>query len=190
MTNPKPTYRSHEIRYGSKGGFVIYRDQSTWSNFKTGEGGDIFNYVSKSLKISYKDAIKQIGEEINAPQLISINWEERAQKQNELKLQAEIEEKAKIEKSQATTKNLYDTSRSIQGTLAEQYLREHRKIETAKLPQDLRFIPEFRDYDSQMSYPALVAFARDAEGKLTAAQVTCLDPNTANKADIDVKSAL
>ncbi|AIL13943.1 hypothetical protein IM40_11480 (plasmid) [Candidatus Paracaedimonas acanthamoebae] len=187
VTNPKPTYRSHEIRYGSKGGFVIYRDQSTWSNFKTGEGGDIFNYVSKSLNISYKDAIKQIGEEINAPQLISINWEERAQKHNELKLQAEIEEKAKIEKSQATTKNLYDTSHPIQGTLAEQYLREHRKIETAKLPQDLRFIPEFRDYDSQMSYPALVAFARDAGGKLTSAQVTCLDPDTAHKADIDVK---
>ncbi len=187
VTNPKPTYRSHEIRYGSTGGFVIYRDQSTWSNFKTGEGGDIFNYVSKSLNISYKDAIKQIGEEINAPQLISINWEERAQKQNELKLQAEIEEKAKIEKSQATTKNLYDTSRPIQGTLAEQYLREHRHIKTAELPEDLRFIAAYKDYDKAPSYPVLASFSRDPQEKLTAVQLIYLDPQTANKADIEVK---
>ena len=187
VTNPKPTYRSHEIRYGSTGGFVIYRDQSTWSNFKTGEGGDIFNYVSKSLNISYKDAIKQIGEEINAPQLISINWEERAQKQNELKLQAEIEEKAKIEKSQATTKNLYDTSRPIQGTLAEQYLREHRHIKTAELPEDLRFIAAYKDYDKAPSYPVLASFSRDSQEKLTAVQLIYLDPQTANKADIEIK---
>jgi hypothetical protein len=30
-------------------------------------GGDIFKYVSKSLNITYGEAIKQIGAEIHAP---------------------------------------------------------------------------------------------------------------------------
>lgn len=187
VTNPKSTYHRNELRYGSKGGFVIHRDTGVWYNFSSGVGGDIFKYVSHSQNISYSEAIKQIGSEINAPQITQINWEERNKRQRELKYQADLDEKIKIERSQENTKKLYELSQPIEGTIAERYLREPRKIETAKLPEDLRFIPNFKDYESNKTYPALVAFARDVEGDLTSAQVTCLDPHTANKANIQVK---
>jgi DNA primase len=166
---------------------VIHRDTGVWYNFSAGIGGDIFKYVSQSQNISYKEAIKQIGSEINAPHITQINWEERNKKQRELKHQADLDDKIKIERSQENTKKLYENSHPIEGSIAERYLREHRKIETAKLPEDLRFIPQFKDYDSNKTYPALTAFARDAEGKLSSTQVTCLDLYTANKADIEVK---
>ncbi|AIL13634.1 hypothetical protein IM40_09300 (plasmid) [Candidatus Paracaedimonas acanthamoebae] len=187
VANPKCYIKSHEIRYGQYKEFWVNRQTGAWYNFAAGEGGDIFKYISKSQGIRYGEAIKYLGTELNAPQLTSLNWEEGAQRQNELKLQTEREEQLKIEKSQEKTNKLYKASHPIQGTLAEQYLKEHRKINTAGLPSDLRFILGFKDYESHKIYPALAAFARDAEGKLTAAQVTCLDPNTANKADIDVK---
>ncbi len=187
VSNPRSTYYRDEIRYGSKGGFVIHRDTGVWYNFAAGIGGDIFKYVSQSQNISYKEAIKEVGTQINAPQITHINWEERAKRQEALKHQAELNEIIKIEKSQEKTKILYETSQPIQGTIAERYLREHREIKTTELPQDLRFIPNFKDYNSNNTYPALAAFARDAEGKLTSSQVTCLDPYTANKADIVVK---
>ncbi len=187
VATPKSHIKPQEIRYGQYKEFWVNRQTGAWYNFAAGEGGDIFKYISKSQGIKYGEAIKYLGTELNAPQLISFNWEEKAQRQNELKLQFKLEEKEKIAISQAKTQKLYETSLPLQGTVAEKYLRERRKINTAELPSDLRFIPEFRDYDSQKRYPALVAFARDAEGKLTAAQVTCLDPKTANKADIEVK---
>jgi len=187
VANPKSHIKPHEIRYGQYKEFWVNRQTGAWYNFAAGEGGDIFKYISKSQGIKYGEAIKHLGTELNAPQLTSLNGEERAQRQSELKLQSDKEEKEKIANSQAKTQKLYETSLPLQETLAEKYLREHRNIKTAELPSDLRFIPEFRDYDSQKSYPALVAFARDAEGQLTASQVTCLDPDTANKADIEVK---
>ncbi len=187
VTNPRSTYHRNEIRYGSKGGFVIHRDTGVWYNFSAGVGGDIFKYVSQSQSISYKDAIKQIGEEINAPQITHINWEERTQRERNLKLQAELEEKAKVAEGQKTTQKLYKVSRPLHGTLAERYLKEHRKIETAELPESLRFIPQYKDSGTQKLYPALAAFARDARGELSSVQITYLDPLTANKADVTVK---
>lgn len=187
INNPKPSYITSKIRYGEKGGFIIYRDTRTWYNHGSDEGGDIFNYVSKALNISYGEAIKHIGREINAPQLTHINWEERARRESELKLQVEIEEKIKIERSQENTKKLYASSKSIEGTIAERYLREHRKIKTAELSEDLRFIPDYRDYDKSKPYPVLVSFSRDTKGQLTAHQLIYLDPLSANKADVAVK---
>ena len=186
---PKAVFKNNEIRYGQDDEFWIDRKSNNgrWYNHAATEGGDIFNYVSQSLNITYGEAIKQIGEEINAPQITHINWEERAQREINLKLQAELEEKAKVAEGQKTTQKLYKISRPIQGTLAEKYLREHRQIKTAELPESLRFIPQYKDSGTQKLYPALAAFARDASGGLSSVQLTYLDPLTANKADVAVK---
>jgi len=187
VSSPKPSYSSKEIRYAPRGGFIVYRHTRTWYNHGSDEGGDIFNYVGRALNISYGEAIKHIGREINAPQLTQINWEERARRESELKLQAEIEERVKIERSQENTKKLYEGSQPIEGTIAERYLREHRKIKTAELPEDLRFIPDYKDYDKSKAHPVLVSFSRNHEGRLTAHQLIYLDPITSNKADVAVK---
>ncbi|AIL13878.1 hypothetical protein IM40_11045 (plasmid) [Candidatus Paracaedimonas acanthamoebae] len=187
ITNPKPSYDASKIRYGERGDFIIYSNTRTWYNHGSNEGGDIFNYVSKAQNISYGEAIKQIGQEINAPHLTQVNWEERNKRQNAFKQQAEYDEKIKIEKSQEETKKLYDSSKSIEGTLAERYLREHRKIKTTELPEDLKFIPDYKDYDKGKAHPVLVSFSRDHNEQLTAHQLIYLDPISANKADVAVK---
>jgi ATP-dependent exoDNAse (exonuclease V) alpha subunit len=134
VSTPKSYHRPYEIRYGQYKEFWINRKNGAWYNFAAGEGGDIFKYVSKSQNISYGEAIKLVGTEINAPQHLKMNLTDRSQRQNQLRLQAELEERVRIEKSQEKANKLYETSSSIQGTIAERYLREHRKIETAELP--------------------------------------------------------
>ncbi|OJX14342.1 MAG: hypothetical protein BGO77_05680 [Caedibacter sp. 37-49] len=187
VVTPKSYYRPNEIRYGQYKEFGINRNNGVWYNFAAGEGGDIFKYISKSQNISYGEAIKLVGQEINAPQHVRISEEDRIKRQDAFKRQVEFEEKLKIENSQQKTQKLYEISQPIEGTIAERYVRKHRKIESTKLPGSLRFISNFKDYDTDKMYPALAAFAQDAEGKITSAQVICLDPHTANKADIEVK---
>ncbi|MBA3814264.1 MAG: AAA family ATPase [Alphaproteobacteria bacterium] len=91
------------------------------------------------------------------------------------------EEKVRIDRAQT----LWDKGRPLQGTLAERYLREHRKIE-GPLSDDLRYLPFFTDSNSKWSFPCLMAGARSPEGEIRAVQLTFLSANTAHKADIPV----
>lgn len=71
----------------------------------------------------------------------------------------------------------------IEGTLAETYLRKHRGI-TGDIPPSCRFHPGLMA-DNQR-WPALVAIGHNDKQELRAAQIIYLNPETANKAPVEV----
>ncbi|KAB2834474.1 MAG: hypothetical protein F9K49_05180, partial [Caedimonadaceae bacterium] len=107
---------------------------------------------------------------------------QKVQKEN---LKKEIaENKQKIEWAQ----NLWSKGQPIQGTIAERYLKEHRRI-AGKLPEDFRYLPNVKVAGEQntKTYPCLMVAGRSHTGDITAVQLTFLDSKTADKADIPVQ---
>lgn len=167
-----------ERRYGKKGHIAVNLKTGAWIDHKNSEmSGGPLHMLTKLKGLSFKEAIdygtswaglSQAGVPIpTVPQ--------KAEKEA-----LEHHDQKRIEKAQA----LWNRGKSIKGTLAERYLRDHRKIE-GDLSHDLKYLPQFRDRHSGKSYPCLMAAARSQKGNITAAQLTFLDPQTASKANIE-----
>ena len=84
----------------------------------------------------------------------------------------------------AYAKTLEKESTPIKGTLAEEYLREHRGI-TAPIPDSFKFNIAVKEPETQRYLPALIVVAKDKEGQTQAVQCIFLDIRTANKASIE-----
>lgn len=107
-------------------------------------------------------------------------------------------ERKNLEKEAAANKQKIEYARALwakgqplQGTIAERYLKEHRKITGSKeWPEDFRYLPNVKltgEQNAQKTYPCLMVAARSNEGDITAVQLTFLDPTTANKAHVPVQ---
>lgn len=86
----------------------------------------------------------------------------------------------------ATIERLWRACRPIGGTHAEEYLHA-RGIRHCRFPS-LRFHPKlyYRDDNFTGAFPALVAAATDARGKLTGLHRTWLDPEVPAKAPVEL----
>lgn len=195
---------STERRYGKKGHIAVNLRTGVWIDHKDSDrSGGPLHMLTKLKGLSFKEAVEYgaswagLSEaELSRTGLSGAATERSALKplahssqQDEKAEQAET--KAKIDKAQA----LWNKGQPIQGTIAERYLREHRKIEGSlsegallegTLSENLRYLPSFRDTHSQKSFPCLMAGARSQSGELTAVQITFLNPETAVKADLPV----
>lgn len=86
-------------------------------------------------------------------------------------------------------RRLWAMSRPIAGTLAETYLRQ-RGITDLRNCGSLRFHPRcwYRSGDAEpagrVTWPAVIAAVRDADGRLTGLHRTWLDPSGAGKAPV------
>lgn len=181
---PKESRQGIYLRYGSGKGFVINLDEKTWYSHYKGEGGDIFSYVSLSKGISYGEAIKKVGQDINAPTATYLSAEEQAKRFEAYKQEKEAQLQKDIAAGKAKAEKVYQQTQSIEGTLGEKYLNQHRGYLNA-IPGDIRFCGQ--RYTPQGNYPALVSFARDKNGVITGYQEIFLDPLTGNKAkDLEV----
>ncbi|OJW47894.1 MAG: hypothetical protein BGO67_03115 [Alphaproteobacteria bacterium 41-28] len=181
-----------ERRYGKKGHIAVNLKTGAWIDYKDSSlSGGPLHLLTKLKGLSFKEAVEYgaswaglDSHQRTLPSKVSLNLQSEG-KENTIK-----EDQQKIQKAQA----LWEKGVPIQGTLAERYLREHRKIE-GDLPQDLRYLPFFktRPYESrelgnnvsEKTYPCLMAAARSVEGKITAVQPTFLDPEIAAKATIE-----
>ena len=76
------------------------------------------------------------------------------------------------------------TSISIEGTLAEKYLRAHRGIKGNIDERTFRYHPNLKNWITGDNYPALIVIARDQDEKICGVQAIFLDPKTANKAPL------
>lgn len=87
----------------------------------------------------------------------------------------------------AQAQHLLTQSRSISGTVAETYLREHRGVRETDFPDDLRFLSQGANLPSGHTtrHPALMAVGRDAEGKVSCVQLISLDEATGKKASLE-----
>ena len=179
---------SRERRYGEKGEFSINLQKGMWCSHKDSQlkGGPL-QLLTKLKNLSYKDAIEHgvSWARVSPEQLVlkqqthGLSHAQRIEKEALAKAKEAEEIKQKTERAQS----VWTKGKPIQGTLAERYLREHRKIK-GDLPQDLLYLPAHSL--GKASPPALMAVARSLTGEVTAVQLTFLDSTTANKADIPV----
>ncbi len=173
-----------ERRYGKKGEFAVNIQKGVWLSYKDSQlAGGPLHLLTKLKDLSYQEAIEYGTSWARlSPEQLTIHKKtydsSYSQKKNLEKETQEI--KQKIKRAQS----LYAKGLPIQGTLAERYLREHRKIQ-GNLPKDLLYLPS--NQMGKSSLPALMSVARSNEGDVTAVQLTFLDPTTANKANIPVQ---
>jgi Ti-type conjugative transfer relaxase TraA len=196
---------STERRYGKKGHIAVNLKTGAWIDHKDNDkSGGPLHMLTKLKGFSFKEAVEYgaswaglsqaqlsrtelFRSELFRSSLSPINAEKIALKttsyspQQDETQELKAERQAKIDNAQA----LWNKGLPIQGTTAERYLREHRKIEGA-LHDDLRYFPSFKDASTQLTFPCLMAGARSRSGKITAVQLTFLEPATAAKADIEV----
>lgn len=172
-----------ERRYGKKGHIAVNLKTGAWIDHKNSEmSGGPLHMLTKLKGLSFKEAIDYGASWAGLSQAVMpqarVSMPTVPQKAEKEAL--EHNDKKRIEKAQA----LWNRGKPIQGTLAERYLRDHRKIE-GDLSHDLKYLPQFRDKHYGNNYPCLMAAARSPEGNITAVQLTFLDPQTASKANIE-----
>jgi hypothetical protein len=181
-------------RYGKNGHISVNLRTGGWINFKDSElSGGPLHMLTKLKNLSFKEALEYGASWARlSPEQFS------AQKKSHDSFQAQKVKKETLEKERETkevqqkivrAQNLWAKGHPIQGTIAERYLKEHRKIEGA-LSQDFRYLPNVKmagEQSAGKSYPCLMVAARSNTGDVTAVQLTFLDPKTANKANIPVQ---
>lgn len=185
---------SSERRYGKKGHIAVNLKTGAWIDYKDDSlSGGPLHMLTKLKGLSFKEAIEYGANwaglsqrELSPQSLVQRDSSSTEIQKTEDKGPVQAGKldtyiKIKIEKAQG----LWNRGHPIQNTLAERYLREHRKIK-GDLPNDLRYLPFFKDAQSQQSFPCLMTGARSTSGEITAVQLTFLNPTTAAKADIEV----
>ncbi len=80
---------------------------------------------------------------------------------------------------------LWHSSKSIEGTLAERYLSEHRGLD-GPYPPSLRFLPGYNHKASGLRFPAMIAGLSRPDKKIVAVQLTFIRPGDGAKAQLNM----
>ena len=167
-------------RYGTNQGSLVVtvkgQRQGLWRDFQTQEGGDMLRLIQHSLgtrdfKVVLDEATRFLGGAssytLNESRPVSIK-------------PPVVEDNARIRIAQS----IYQDTQPITGTLAERYLREHRKIEGPINEETFRYHTNLKNWKNGRTYPALVIAAKDNQQSICGVQAIFLDETTAKKADI------
>lgn len=185
-------------RYGKDGHISVNLRNGSWHDFKLDKGGGPLQMVMEYKGFSTFEEAKEYAAQwaglsgiglksFSSPSLSSSSSLAEKEKRNK---EAALEAQIKIQQAQVHWKK----GIPLKGTIAERYLKEHRKI-GGTLPKDLRFLPSFKVCPREgeelrkhngKSFPCLMAAARSPSGEVTAVQITYLDPHTAGKANIPI----
>lgn len=162
-----------EYRYGSKGSLKVNLEKGLWHNFESGESGNLYTLIESELGFSsFKETLEY-----------AANFTSHMPAYKPVLKAKSSEEKNNIpNKMQELAKKLYDSSKSIEGTLVEKYLLFHRGITQYK-HADIRFCPRvYTKKNGEVTYsPAMLSFSKNESGDINHVQVTRLDKRTANK---------
>lgn len=203
MVNPEKTYAaifgepkkrsSREWRY--EGGLIVTMkgsDAGKWYSFTEGKGGGPIKAIQAWRNLSFKEALAYGASlaGLSESQAMTIEKIEvvRApvydgQKQREAK--ESLLKAHRIE----SAKSIWEGSQAIQGTIAERYFVEHRKV-TSLEGLDIRYWPQGSQWvhyedgkrlEKTNKIPAAVIPVRNAQGELTGVQRVYLDVKTAGK---------
>ena len=187
----KPKRYNSNIRVGEKAFFsfqVSGSNRGAWHSFESGEGGypiQLLMNANYGYGLNFEDALKE-GARIAG---LSDNQAKDITYKRKQKSTAEIEAEARLlasekQKKIETARYYCKTSLPIEGTLAERYLRETRKIEGDL--SGFRYHPRVKDPQTERYYPAALIAAKDEQGRITAVQTILIDPNTVKKANVEV----
>ena len=183
----KKLSNGRELRYGEHGRLAVRiagEKAGTWYDFSKSEGGDMFALVQEKHGYDFKEAAEYLRSRVGMSNPVSFKPSLQLvyDHANSDSTKEYIQEKdAKIRYAN----KLYDKSKLIsENSIASAYLKDHRGI-TCKLSSDIKTTGIY-DQNTKEYLPALVAFAKDAEGKVTGGQHILLDKKTNGKAEIEV----
>jgi hypothetical protein len=151
----EPTSRSRtELRFGRKGSLAVAvrgPKAGLWYDHEAGEGGDLIDLVRRETGLGFNGAILWCGTGSVRPTI------SRLPSRHSTSAMEVDDPHRRVERA----RRIFDSARGIEGTLAEAYLRNTRKLTIpADLPDDvLGFAPEvcWREHRA----PALIALLRD-----------------------------
>ena len=166
---------SKEMRWSGGLILTLQGDKAgNWFDFTQNKGGNCLSMIQQTTGLDFKNTLKYAQDFLgNRPTL-------------EVNIKAPVTDKSIPKKSasdlQDYAKKLYQKSNPLVGSLAERYLKEHRQVNHYQ-NADIRFITSLssRQGDKKYYTPALLAFAKDAQGKIHHAQVIRLDKITGGK---------
>jgi len=180
-----------QIRVGSRGSLCINREttkgcpKGVWFNFETDESGDMFQLVKIKKNLSDQEMIAFAAEQI-LPYIDKTDVKTGdVSKENK-----QISENSGVKNRHDGIQNYLHQITSellpIDGTIAEDYLKDHRKIQmTEKNPDTLKFHPNLNTRSSTGEFlhniPGLVVLASHPQSKKNNIQMTYLDPTTGKK---------
>lgn len=193
----KKLSRGNVYRYGSRGSLAVHtkgEKAGTWFDFEAGKGGNIFALVQRERGGEFKDSAEYLKDMFGIAKARTLTLvhdneiEDRYAKHVKAREQIAKEEELKAK----AVEKLYSRAKEIKETsIANRYLREVRniKLET-HLGEDIKTAGIYHQNtagEKGQYLAALVAFARDANGRVTGGQQILLNKKSANKADIDVQ---
>lgn len=189
----KPVSRtSHYLQFGTNKGSlrvtISGQKSGLWNDF-SGElshhgktGGNMFQFLQIFGGMTKKEVLeysaKRFGYikngEFNANNEAITQWK----KENEIRLKTQQRnEQKRQEKRIQIARKLAGESKPIEGTLAQQYLKEERSILLNIHSSDIRFHEGVYSKLNEKTYPAMLVIARDKEGNIKAVQATYLNQN-------------
>ncbi len=191
---------NHTLRWGEHGKIVMKITGSKagiWHDFSNDTGGDLFTLVQREKNCDFVKAKEYLQDMVGMSNYYQnkVTWLRDLDADrfySQAKTQEQKEKYVELAKIQRAN-SLYDKSDSLKysmpNNIARKYLIEHRGIETVltkyQLSNDLSTSVMWNS-TSKGYYPALIAFARNTEGKITGGQTIYLNKETATNADIAV----
>ena len=161
----------NQLRFGSnKGSLVVTIEgekKGLWFDHQTGQGGAMLNLIMTEKQCSFSDALSYAGE------YLSLEPETQDKEVVDISdLQISDENKKKMIR---VARGLANESVPIHGTLAEFYLKDIRKIDTALCSDNVRFLPSIEEKQTKKHFPALLVVGKDENGIVQGVQVTFLN---------------
>lgn len=145
---------SKELRFNRKGSLSIDIEKGVYYDHETGKGGSLGDF--------------NISQDTNP---------------RPMKSSCEIE--ADKERNRRYAENIWRQTKPVENTLAETYLREIRGLKSCSLPATLRFHPALYHKQTGERFPAMIGIVQDIKtGNFKAVHRTYLEPETANKAEV------
>jgi len=179
-----------DLRFGTHGKLAVRisgEKAGTWYDFSEGKGGDIFSLVQHKRGGEFKEAVAYLRGYVGTSSITNLHLvhnhadSDKYVDHHKAKSREKSIEIAKIE----YTNNLYNRSQAVEtDSIVHNYLQEIRGI-SCDLGDVIKTTDVF-DKASNKSFPALVAFAVNADNEITGGQYLLLDSKTHNKANIAI----
>jgi len=185
-----------QIRVGSKGSLCINREdkegcpRGVWFNFETEESGDMLDLVKNKKNLSQQEIINYASEKI-IPYLIyypdnqdiKVSDSSGRSTDNKDHISGYQMRKSRIVEY---IDRIISELLPLEGTIAENYLKDQRKINLTKMNTDtIKFHPSLSCRTANGEYidniPGLVAIASHPSSETVNIQMTYLDPLTGRK---------
>lgn len=155
----------------------------TWTDFDSGDKGNLITLIQKQYGLSFRDALEEAAKLVN---YIPGDFKQRLNEVVKAKAEStKITDEQKLKIKYAT--KLANEGQEIKGTPAEKYLKETRGIDLKDWPKDLKYHEGVYSKLNGGKNPALIAIARDKDNNIQSVQAIFLNNDTGEKADVECK---